>query len=156
SFFRLLSDVLPIGLTRTNATHRYGAITHLRLGPTWHWRGTLRALVGWRVPNAYPSGGGYGLSGRMLARLNSSGCLVTTGSNGLEWNDDILLPLAIRALGGTIVDLRSTVVAPGWRWMHGSRYFEAEDIRQLGLRAVHPLRNTDSDLAIRQSLPYPE
>ena len=153
--FRLMLDVLPIGITRTEANTRYGAISRLRLGRAWHWRGTLTALIRWRAPRAYPSGGAYGLSGRMLARLGASGRLVTSGSDGLEWNDDILLPLLIRALGGKIVDVRSTAAANGWRWMHGSRYFEAEDLHQPGVRAAHPLKNTPSDLTIRQLLPHP-
>jgi hypothetical protein len=91
----------------------------------------------------------------MLARLAASGRLVTSGSDGLEWNDDILLPLLVRALGGKIVDVRSTAAANGWRWMHGARYFEAQDLHQPGVRAAHPLKNTPSDLTIRQLLPHP-
>ena len=153
--FRLLLDVLPVGLARTGATHRYGSFGRLRVGAAWHWRGTLGALVRLRVPQAQPSGGGYALSGRMLTRLAAKGWFTAKGNNGLEWNDDILLPLAVRALGGTVLDLRRTAMAEGWRWMHGSRYFEAEDLRQPGLRAVHPLKNSSQDVAIRQSLADP-
>jgi hypothetical protein len=153
--FRLLLDLLPLGLARSGTSNRYGGTFRLRFSPAWHWRSTLGALVRLRARYAQPSGGAYGLSGRMLTRLAAVGWLVAGGKNGLEWNDDTLLPLAIAALGGTIADLRRTSAAEGWRWMHGSRYFDIEDLREPGLRAVHPLKNTPADLDIRQSLTLP-
>jgi hypothetical protein len=72
----------------------------------------------------------------------ASGRLAISGSDGLEWNDDILLPLLIRALGGKIVDVGSTAAAKGWRWMHGSRYL----LQQPGIRAAHPLKDTPHTL----------
>ena len=153
---RLALDVLPLGLARSGSSNRYGGDIRLRFGPAWHWRGTLGALIRLRAQHAQPSGGGYGLSGRMLTRLAEVGWLTAEGANGLEWNDDTLLPLAIAALGGRVADLRRTTAAAGWRWMHGSRYFEAKDVREPGLRAVHPLKNTPADLAIRESLAHPK
>ena len=63
------------------------------------------------------------------------------------------MPIVVRALGGKVVDIRQTRFAEGWKHMHGARYFTAEDLKEAGLRAVHPLKDTKADQKIRQAVP---
>lgn len=154
-YLRLRLDARTPGFSRVQGDNRYGRATRWRRQRAWHADFLSRAFHAGRVPRRYPSGGFYALSGRMLARLKAAGWLNAAGANGLEWNDDTLLPLAVRALGGAATDLRTTPVAPHWRWMHGQRYFSDEDALIPDLRALHPLKDNPQDWMLRKKLPCP-
>lgn len=149
-WLRLLGDCLPVGLSRTEGGNRFGLGRKMRWKTTWHGKFTLSALCRGRWPYAQPTGGGYVLSASVLSTVKAKGLLAAKGAIGLEWNDDILMPIAVRSIGGTVVDIRQTRFAEGWKYMHGARYFTREDLQEPGLRAVHPLKDAHLDREIRQ------
>lgn len=152
-WLRLLMDCLPIGISRGPAEHRYGKARHLRIGLTWHARGTFLGLIKLRWPYAQPTGGGYAIGKSILDRMHAKGYLDPTGKNGLEWNDDVLMPILINMLGGKVIDVRKTRYAKGWKFMHGARYFTLEDLNNDNLRAIHPLKDAADDWTIRSAIP---
>lgn len=152
---RLLADCLPVGWSRSSGGDRYGKRLTLRIGPAWHACVTAGAMVRGRLPLDQPSGGGYAVSRAWLLSTVFRRWATAAGPNGLEWNDDTLLPIAVAASGGRIVDVRSTDARDGWRWMHGSRYFGSEEATSPGLRALHPLKDNPADWAVRRSLSGP-
>jgi hypothetical protein len=149
--FRIASDFSPIGATRTaGGRDRYGSALRPRLGRVWYSRLQFRAL-----DRTQPSGGFYAIRGEFLARLAAQNLLANRGANGLEWNDDTLLSLAVRTAGGRICDVRASRFAHGWQWMHGSRYFTNEQARTPGMRALHPVKFDADGRALRAALPVP-
>lgn len=151
-WLRLLIDCLPVGISRGPAADRYGKAGKIRVGRTWHARSTFLGLVKCRWPYAQPTGGGYTIGRKMLNLMHERGFLHPIGKNGLEWNDDVIIPILVRALGGKVVDIRKTRFEEGWKFMHGARYFTVEDINN-NLRAVHPLKETEEDWSIRSAIP---
>ncbi|MEX0330170.1 MAG: hypothetical protein AB3N64_01990 [Puniceicoccaceae bacterium] len=152
-WMRLLVDCLPVGLSREPATHRYGKAGKLRIGMTWHARATFWGLMKLKWPYAQPTGGGYAIGKGILGLMDKNGYLVPAGKNGLEWNDDVLLPILIKMLGGKVIDIRKTRFVEGWKYMHGARYFTIEDLNDENLRAIHPLKDTEADWTIRSAIP---
>jgi|GEM_PF-5298804 len=152
-WLRLCLDSLPLGLARTGGGDRYGQRLRLRAGSAWHARSTRRALFTGRLTRAQPSGGGYVVRADWLRTEAFHRWATAAGPNGLEWNDDTLLPVAVRAAGGRVVDLRERAdLRAGWRWMHGSRYFTREQALEPGLRALHPLKDNPEDQVVRRAL----
>ncbi len=150
---RLVADLLPIGVGRQSGRTRYGRGFRPRLRPVWYSRLAIKALVqGTLCSSLQPSGGFYAVRGPFLAELARRGFLATRGATGLEWNDDTLLPVAVRAAGGTIHDIRGSRFAPGWRWLHGSRYFSNEQALEPGVRALHPVKLAPEDRALRNRI----
>ena len=152
-WFRQLADALPAGWSRTHGDQRFGSGRRFRSSPAWHARAMRLAIRKGIFTYPQPTGGGYALSGRILPVLKEAGMLRTRGHNGLEWNDDILLPTCVRAVGGRVVDIRQSPFARGWRWMHGDRYFGENDLAEPGLRALHPLKESEEDWALRRQIP---
>ncbi len=147
---RLLADLIPVGVGRQPGMTRYGRGLRPRFRPAWYWRAGVAALRRARLCSSLqPSGGFYALPGSTIVDLAARGYLHTQGATGLEWNDDTLLPIAVRAAGGRIYDIRSSRFAPGWRWLHGSRYFSNEQAAEPGLRALHPVKLDAQDRALR-------
>ena len=150
---RLLLDLAPLGLRRDAGSTRYGRNLNLRVQPVWYWRILLSALCRGGFRHAMqPSGGFYVVCGGILSVLKSRRLLSTRGANGLEWNDDSLLPLAVRAAGGKVSDIRKSRFAPGWRWLHGSCYFNNEQAFEPGLRALHPVKSDADGRLLRDRL----
>lgn len=152
--FRLLADLVPAGVGRRQGRNRYGRSLAPRLGRVWCWRvlKAARSHHGSLAPSTQPSGGFYALRGSMLRTLADRGLLATDGANGLEWNDDTLLPLAVRAANGAICDVRQSTFASHWGWMHGSRYFTDEQALVPGLRALHPVKWDEAGRRLRARL----
>lgn len=151
---RVMLDQLPVGLAR-NPPASGSPRFQLRTRRPWHSRLTLPACLRLRLPRAQPAGGFHALSGRMRDVLIEALRAIPGGENGLEWNDDTLLPIAVRAHGGTICDLRDTPLSSRWRLARGSRYFELPDALGDGWSILHPLKNRPNDLTIRRALPLP-
>lgn len=151
--FRLIADLIPVGVGRRPGMTRYGRGLRPRFRPAWYWRAGVAALRRAHLCSSLqPSGGFYALQGGTIVDLAARGYLRTEGATGLEWNDDTLLPIAVRAAGGRIHDIRSSRFAPGWRWLHGSRYFSDEQAAEPGLRALHPVKLDAQDRALRNRI----
>lgn len=151
---RVLVDQLPVGLTRVRpaaGARRF----RLRTRRPWHARLTLPACWRWRLDRSQPAGGFHALSGRMRDRLADSLARIPGAENGLEWNDDTLLPIAVRGHGGKVCDLRETPLASRWRWARGSRYFQLPEALSNEWSILHPLKNRPEDLALCAALPRP-
>jgi hypothetical protein len=144
---RISIDLCPIGLYRSAGGDRYGKTLKLRTNGVWYANLKLRA-----VRRMQPSGGFYALRGGFLRTLALHGMLTTDGMNGLEWNDDTLLPIAVQSAGGLICDVRETRFASGWRWMHGSPYFTEEQALATDIRAVHPSKFDEAGKTLRRRL----
>lgn len=151
---RVLLDQLPVGLARAWPASP-GKRFRLRTRRPWHARMTLPACRRLRLDRSQPAGGFHALSGRMRDKLAESLALIPGAENGLEWNDDTLLPMAVRGQGGKVCDLRDTPLAPRWRWARGSRYFQLPEALDDEWSILHPLKNRPEDLALREALPRP-
>lgn len=151
---RVLADQLPVGLARippAAGARRF----RLRTRRPWHARLTLPACLRLQLARSQPAGGFHALSGRMRDRLAEALRQIPGGENGLEWNDDTLLPITVRGNGGKVCDLRDTALADRWRWARGSRYFQLSDALGDAWSILHPLKNRPDDQALRKALPPP-
>lgn len=150
--FRMKLDGLPVGLSRQAAEGRtYGRMTP-RFRPCWYMALARRARQQGHDAARTPAGGFYALRGTTVAALQQSGWCQFDAPYGMEWNDDAILPMLLTALDHPIYDLATSPMAHGWRHMHGSRYFDQTVAQDKAVRAVHPLKDTPEDWAIRRTI----
>lgn len=149
---RMKLDALPFGLSRDAADGRTYGRRRLRLQPCWYSPLARRAWQRGHDAARTPAGGFYALRGETVAALQTSGWCQFEAPYGTEWNDDAILPMLLTALKQSMYDLATSPMAEGWRHMHGSRYFDEQVAQDASIRAVHPLKDTPEDWAIREAI----
>jgi hypothetical protein len=148
----VLADLWPCGFRRRPRGVTMDHDWQLgRWRPVW-WTGLgLRALAqGFRFH--YIPGGVFFLGGRTLNRIAQRGylSLQQDGRHGLVFGDDLLLSMAVRAVGDPIVDLGR--YHPGWANVSLSPTASVETILAAEYFVVHPLKDNDRDWPRRCAL----
>ena len=138
---RILIDALPVGPTKKWKGLRWGAVGYFRF--------LLPAVRnGYRLGENV-QGGLYAIEGSALDLLNNSGFLhaMAYETLGMVREEDVLLTLGVKAVGGTIVPLNeSSGSAPTHIQATRPLSLDHERLSSPDLLAVHPVKAVDGDI----------
>jgi hypothetical protein len=147
----LLADYLPLGFAR----ERHGDVIRRRwqlrrLFPVWWsdfgWRALMR---GFRLE--YVAGNFYILGGKTLRKLDAAGWLERDQTkSGFVFSDDVLLTIAVYALGDPVVDLRS--VSSHWGFLATTEEDSLERMVAARPYVVHHLKDRPKAWERRKAL----
>jgi hypothetical protein len=138
---RVLLDVLPVGPKKAQRSLRWGTVGYLPF--------ILSAMRhGYRLGENV-QGGLYAIEGSILNRLYLSGFLnaMAHGKLGMVREEDVLLTLGVKAVGGNIVSVNESLT-------NGPTHIQAtrplsirpERLTCPDLMAVHPVKSVDSEI----------
>jgi hypothetical protein len=136
----VMLDMSPVGLQKS---------APFRWRPVGHFKYIVKAMMkGYRLGENV-QGGLYAIDGSTLHKLASSGFLdaMAHGQRGMVWPEDVLLPLGVKAVGGTISQLHESLDdAPIHIQASSPLQITQERLHSPFLLAVHPVKRHDAEL----------
>lgn len=138
---RVLLDTLPIGPKKKQRGLRWRPVGYLRFLPP-------AVQNGYRLGENV-QGGLYAIEGSIFDRLNTSGFLhaMAYGTLGMVLEEDVLLSLGVKSVGGNISPLNESLTAAVTH-IQAARplLLSPEQLSSGSLLAVHPVKRVDSEL----------